>query len=230
MAQAVRLLLISNQRTPSPLQTLAFAHRRCELTVDSDPEHAVAHWTEKTPDIIVFDVDLPGARLVSLVTAMREEAVIPILLLTPDRTEEFALAAYEAGVDECILKPVNLALLEARIKVWCRRVWTIPLDILEPITINGMKLVPADRTFSLPGAAPIRLTHLELRLMYCLMAKPGRPLTFEELGVRMWGSIPEANRAMLKNVVYRLRQKIEPDPSRPALVCTVARVGYRFGI
>ena len=76
------------------------------------------------------------------------------------------------------------------------------------------------------GAVP--LTNLELRLLYYLMNRPGQIVTIEELNQKVWGYSAEADNTMLKNVVYRLRRKIETDPHAPRFLLTVYGVGYRF--
>ena len=229
MAHAARILLIDNLQTPSPLQSLHLAKQSCNLIVESDPVQAVRHWAEKTPDLVVFDVELPEARLVDLIGRLREESVVPIIVLTSSRSEEFTLNAYKAGADECIHKPVSSPILEARLKVWCRRSGTASLDLIEPLRVGEVRLIPSERALVLEAGSRIHLTHLEMRLMYCLMGRPGRAVSFDELCNRIWGDSAEVNMATLKNAIYRLRQKIEADPANPRYVCTVAGVGYQFG-
>jgi DNA-binding response OmpR family regulator len=78
------------------------------------------------------------------------------------------------------------------------------------------------------GRQKVRLTNLELRLIYYLMSRPGRTISVEELNQRVWGYLGDGDTTMLKNVVYRLRRKIEADPSNPELIQTVVGVGYRL--
>jgi DNA-binding response OmpR family regulator len=93
--------------------------------------------------------------------------------------------------------------------------------------VGDIHFVPAERTLILEGKSPVRMTNLELRLMYYLMSHAGRTVTAEELCQRVWGSDREANKSTLKNVVYRLRLKLEPDPTQPHYIRTVAG-GYQF--
>jgi DNA-binding response OmpR family regulator len=229
MAHAARILLIDNHATPSPLQGLHMAQRSCHLSVESDPVKAVRHWAESAPDLVVFDVDLPEARLADLIRRLRDESVLPILVLAPSRKEDFILSVYAAGADEFIHTPISLAVLEARLKVWCRRSGTASLELLEPLRVGEVRLSPIERILALENGSRIRLTRLEMRLMYNLMGRPGRAVTLDELCNSIWGNPAEVNKATLKNAIYRLRQKIEADPARPRYVCTVAGVGYKFG-
>jgi DNA-binding response OmpR family regulator len=89
-------------------------------------------------------------------------------------------------------------------------------------------LVPTNRTVVLDAKDPIHLTNLELRLLYYLMGRPGRTLTTTELCQRVWSHHRIGDAATLKNLVYRLRRKIEVDPANPHYIHTVAGVGYRL--
>jgi two-component system OmpR family response regulator len=93
--------------------------------------------------------------------------------------------------------------------------------------VGDIHFIPEERTLILDGQPPIRMTNLELRLMYYLMSHAGRTVTAEELFQRIWGSDREPNKATLKNAVYRLRLKLEPDPANPHYIRTVAG-GYQF--
>src|SRR6266498_2175931 len=79
-------------------------------------------------------------------------------------------------------------------------------------------------------ARSIRLTNLELRLLYNLLSRAGRPFTAEELCTRIWGSDSNVDLSTLKKLVYRLRQKIELDSANPAYIRTVPGMGYQFSV
>ena len=177
--------------------------------------------------MVVFDLD-PDSLAIELTTKLREEAVLPILLLTSLPSDQFMLEAYQAGVDECILKPIHPSLFHGKLKAWLRRSWGVPVDMLDSLTVGSFHLVPSNRALVLDNSGPIHLTNLELLLLYYLMGRPGHTVTTEELCQRVWGHSAEGNVATLKNVVYRLRRKIEADPAHPHYVQTVAGVGYQF--
>ena len=74
----------------------------------------------------------------------------------------------------------------------------------------------------------VHLTNLELRLLYNLAGRAGDTFSTEELNERVWGYTGEMDNNMLKNVVYRLRRKIEADPANPLIIQNVVGVGYRL--
>ena len=112
--------------------------------------------------------------------------------------------------------------------MWLRRSWSATTTTLEPVKIGGMHVFPNERMVIRDNGQPVHLTNLELRLMYYLVSHAGKTVTTEELNQRVWGYTGEVDNTMLKNVVYRLRRKIEVDPANPLIIQTVAGVGYKF--
>ena len=227
MASVPKILVVSNLQTTSPLWAFRAIQPRWDITRESHPAKAVERWAEQLPDLIVCDIESDSESLI-LITELRDQAAFPILLLTANQSDKFLLEAYEAGVDECILKPIYSPLFEAKVKAWLRHTSSVPLDVLETLKVDDLQLIPSDRSVVLDDQDPIRLTNLELRLLYYLMGRPGRTLTTEELCQRVWQHHSIGDPATLKNLVYRLRRKIEADPAHPQYLHTVAGVGYRF--
>jgi len=227
MASIPKILIVSNLQTASPLWAFNITQQHWDITLEPHPAKAILRWAELLPDLVVFDIDSESVSI-DLITKLREEAVLPILLLTSNRSDNFILEAYEAGVDEYVLKPIHPLLFEAKIKAWLRRSSNIPVDVLAALRIDDLQLIPSDRAVVLDSRDPIHLTNLELRLLYYLMGRPGRTLTTEELCQRVWSHHSLGDPATLKNLVYRLRRKIEADPAHPHYLHTVAGVGYRL--
>ena len=227
MALSPKILFISNGQTTVPW-ALQFIKQYLQVVLESRPEQAFTRWADEAPDLIVIDIEPIELLALRVVNELREQAVIPILLLGSSKTINFMLEAYEAGVDEYILKPVEPALLHAKIKAWLRRTWSIPVGMLDALKVGDIRFLPEERTLIMEGQPPIRMTNLELRLMYYLMSHAGRTITAEELCQRVWGSDRDVSKTTLKNVVYRLRLKLEPDPTHPQYIRTVSGVGYQF--
>jgi DNA-binding response OmpR family regulator len=84
------------------------------------------------------------------------------------------------------------------------------------------------QTVRVRGADPVRLTNLELRLLQLLLTNDGRPQTVDKLTAHVWGHRGLGDRQLLKQLVHRLRQKIERDPAAPVHLQTLSGVGYLF--
>jgi DNA-binding response OmpR family regulator len=226
MALNPKILFISNGQTTISW-VLQFIQQYLQVVLESHPARAFQRWIDEAPDLIVIDIEPVESLTLSVLNQLREQAVIPILMLGSNATTKFMLEAYGAGVDEYILKPIEPSLLHAKIKAWLRRTWSIPVGMLDALKVGDIRFLPAERTLMLDGQPPIRMTNLELRLMYYLMSHAGRTITAEELCQRVWGTDREVSKTTLKNVVYRLRLKLEPDPTNPHYIRTVGG-GYQF--
>ena len=196
--------------------------------LEADPSKTLQRCEMETPDLIILDINLPEAQTVDLIKSLRAEMTTPIILLTPPRSEENIIDAYKAGVDDYLIKPVSPSLFNAKVKVWLRRSWSATTNTLDPVKIGGMHLFPSERLVIRDNGQPVHLTNLELRLLYHLISRSGQTVTTEELNQRVWGYTGEVDNTMIKNVVYRLRRKIESDPANPLIIQTVSGVGYKL--
>ena len=223
-----KVLIVSNQQTTGPLWVFSLQQQKLNVALEAVPANTLTRCEAESPSLIILDTNLPEEQTLELIRNLRAEMLTPILLLTPARTEEFVLEAYKAGVDDCISKPVGPSLFQAKVKVWLRRFGSLSVDALDPIRVGMLQLFPSEKIAILRNGNTVRLTNLELRLLYYLMSRPGHAVTIEELNLRVWGYSKEADNTMLKNVIYRLRRKIETDPANPQILQNVAGMGYKF--
>jgi len=196
------------------------------FVLELNPDQGVRRYTELLPDLIILELGCEPLAI-ELVMKFRDETTTPVLMLSSICSNKFILDAYQAGVDEYILKPIQPEILLAKIKAWLRRSQVIPQGLLDSISFNNGKLMPAERSILIEDWEPVHLTSLELRLLYCLIGRRGYTVTSEELCLRIWGK-SGGDVVRLKNVVYRLRRKIEADPANPRYLLTVTGVGYQF--
>ncbi|MGE5073083.1 MAG: response regulator transcription factor, partial [Anaerolineae bacterium] len=140
-----------------------------------------------------------------------------LLLFLPTHHETEELEAYAAGVDDCVIKPVSPALFLAKVMAWAQRSWTVPVEGVRPVQTSSWRLDPPTRSLVHGEDLRVPLTNLEFRLLNLLMSKPGQVLANEELVRIVWGNYGRGDEVLLKNVVYRLRKKLEMsgDTSRP---------------
>ncbi len=227
LAPAPKVLIVSNQQTTGPLWVFSLQQQRMNVLLEADPRKALQRAESESPDLIVLDINLSQEDTVQLLKSLRADILAPILLLTQMRGEDMILEALNAGADDCMIKPVSPSLFQAKIKIWLRRSWSVSTDTLEPVKVGGMQLLPGERMAVLENGQVVRLTNLELRLLYYLMNHPDQTVSVEELNQRVWGYSGDGDNTMLKNVVYRLRRKVESDPSEPRLIQTVVGVGYK---
>ncbi len=104
----------------------ALRQRGLEVAVAGSAEEALSQWATETFDLAVVDIHTPPGDGIGVCRRLRAEGVDPILLLVPGNDETHVLAAYKAGVDECIVEPIGPALFQAKVAAWLRRSRAIP--------------------------------------------------------------------------------------------------------
>jgi DNA-binding response OmpR family regulator len=224
-----KILLISDREIARPLWTSQLVQQqRWQIVVEQELSKVLDRWVDEAPDMIVLDLLTVDTAGFDLIRQLREQAVIPILLMSLNPTTKFILQAYAAGVDDYLVTPLDPEIIQFKLKAWLRRSRTFPVEMLDSLRVGEVRFLPSERSITFDGEHSVRLTNLELRLMYYLISHADRTVTVDELCQRVWGASGEEKKTTLKNVVYRLRLKIEEDPARPHYIRTVSGVGYRF--
>lgn len=223
-----RILIVRSDQTTSPDWDIVLPASHWNVWIEGKLSKVVQRLSEIAPDLLVIEIEQAWTSDLNQIRKIRREAVIPILLLTSLQDADHLLRAYEVGVDDCILTPADPTLLRAKLKAWLRHSRSIPVGLLEPLFIGKINLAPADRTIVIESSEPIQLTNLEFRLLYYLLSRRNHIMTTDELCQRVWLDRDGGDTAALKNVVYRLRKKIEADPHTPQYLRTVTGVGYEF--
>jgi DNA-binding response OmpR family regulator len=111
------------------------------------------------------------------------------------------------------------------VRALARRVETIPLGVVEA---SDARLDMEQHTLQIGTGPAIHVTPLELKALQLLVTNAGRTVTAERLLGHIWGRASERERRTLKQLIYRLRQKIEIDPTAPEILQTTPGSGYKF--
>jgi DNA-binding response OmpR family regulator len=186
------------------------------------------------PDLLVLDVLMPGTDGYQVCRQVRGDpllAEVPILFLTARAKDEDKIEGFRAGGDDYLVKPFNMLELQLRIKAILRRTADGDPPETDPGLVRVGDVILDTRSFhvSTPSGTHL-LTNVQFDLLYHLMSHAGQVFTSQQLLQDVWdyprdtGS-PELVRAHIKN----LRDKIEPEPRRPAYIRTVQGHGYTFG-
>jgi DNA-binding response OmpR family regulator len=177
-------------------------------------------------DAIILDVGLPDGDGRDLCARLRRQGVkVPILMLTGADEEADVVRGLDAGANDYIPKPFRLAELLARLRAQLR-LFDNSEDAV--FTIGPYTFRPAAKLL-LEGARnrKIRLTEKEAAILKYLYRAGPRPVGRQVLLNEVWGYNAAVTTHTLETHVYRLRQKIEPDPQRARLLVTEGG-GYRL--
>ena len=156
---------------------------------------------------------------------VRRETSAGLIVIVPTYDEAEAVEYLDSGADDCVVYCGNDRELAARIRTVLRR--GVRLAIQRRYTIGELEIDAENRTVQ-AGGREVVLTPLEFRLLVCLAANPGRSLSPGTLIRAVQGySVGEQDAThIIKALVWRLRKKIETDPSRPEFILNVRGSGY----
>ena len=178
------------------------------------------------PGLVVLDLMLPDRSGEDVCREIRERSDVPILMLTAKASEDERVAGLALGADDYLTKPFSPRTLIARVRALLRRAGAE--EAPEPLVAGPFVLDLERRTLGIEGRSAVRLTQLELRLAQMLLARAGEAVPSERLVAHVWGARGDGDRQLLKQLVHRLRQKIEPDPRSPRWLVTEPGEGYRL--
>lgn len=224
----MRVLILTDQVESAEFLAAALRHGGVTPAIARDPLAAIATWSEDSADVVLLDVNQMEFDAVAVCRHFREYSTAPLIVLACRQDEAHALALYESGADDVVVKPYSPRLLLARLRALLRRTGAVPMAALSTFTAGPITLNPEFRTASTPDRPAVHLTNLEFRLLYALMVNRGQVLRTETLIEKVWGYTGERERGLLTGLVLRLRNKIEPDPKSPRFILTVPGVGYTY--
>jgi DNA-binding response OmpR family regulator len=223
----MRALIVDDDRVLADLIAFTLRREGFQVIQARDGEAALRRWAEEEPDIIVLDVNMPKLDGFAVCRRIRAQANTPIILLTVRGDEDDIVRGLELGADDYIPKPFSPRQLVARIHAVLRRAGMTPTPAVRQV--GELTLDPGRREVRIGDGDPISLTPLENRLLEYLMLNAGHVLTHGAIIDHVWG--PEgADLDMLRQVVHRLRNKIEPDSSEPVYIETVPGLGYGLSV
>jgi two-component system KDP operon response regulator KdpE len=228
MQPAIRILVVDDEPAirralRPPLMELGF-----QVAEASRGEEALLVLRSGSYDAVLLDINMPGIGGIETLKRIRGFAPrLPVLMLTVRDDEEDKVQALELGADDYVTKPFSTRELIARIRSAVRRVRAPARPEDAPIEIGEIHLDPVKRVVTRRGEA-VKLTRKEFDILYCLMSRAGRVVTYAKLLTAVWGAESREEVEYLRTFVRQLRKKIEDDPAHPVYLLTDVYVGYRF--
>ena len=228
----MKILVVDDDRVVADLVMFTVRRAGYEAIMASDATSALRRWSEAQPDLLILDINLPGTAQLkdgfAICKHIRSQSDTPIILLTVRGEENDIVRGLEAGADDYVLKPFSPRQLVARIQAVLRRGGAKENSHASTrLSIDGLDFNPRIREVSLSNGLTKTLTSLESRLLQYLMLNSGHILTTDDLISDVWGA-SGGNSEMLRQLVRRLRAKIEDDSSNPYYIQNLPGLGYAF--
>ncbi len=227
-APAPRILLVEDE--PSLVVTLTdrLEAEGYRVETSGDGEEALARAAAGAFDLVILDVMLPGRNGFDVCRDLRQRGLqVPVLMLTARAQVVDRVVGLKLGADDYLTKPFEMLELLARVEALLRRART-PIAPSVGAYAFGDVQVDFRRAEVSRGGQALALSALEYKLLRYFVENRGEVLSREELLDRVWGYDAAAQTRTVDVHVASLRQKVEPNPSRPQHIVTVHRLGYKF--
>lgn len=219
----MKALIVDDDRVLADVVAFALRREGFQVIQAYDGSTALERWHEEQPDLIVLDINLPKIDGFTVCQQIRQTSDTPIIMLTVRGEDDDVVQGLELGADDYIAKPFSPRQLVARAHAVMRRAGQS--SIPAPLQVGDLYLSINRREVCVNQGDPIPLTPLEGKLLTYLLTNPGLVLSADAIIDHVWGP-RGADRDMLRQLVRRLRSKIEPDPANPIYLKTVPGLGY----
>jgi two-component system response regulator MprA len=218
-----KLLLAEDDTALRGVLSRSLSEEGFEVLAVSTGRELLEYAPRQQPDVLVVDVGLPDSDGRDVCQALRGQGMrTPVLFLTARDALTDRIAGFQAGGDDYVTKPFDLAEVVVRLRSLLRRGGAEPGE-----QVAGLRLDPTDHSVSRNDEV-VSLTPTEFRLLAALAGRPGKAVRRLELVRTAWpyGAVVHDN--TLDVYVARLRRKLRSLPDPPA-IATVHGVGYRLG-
>ena len=219
----MRILIVDDDRVLADILSYTFRREGFETILAFDGRSALSLYAQQRPDLIVLDVNLPGLDGFSVCKEIRRISNTPIIMLTVRGEDEDVVHGLELGADDYISKPFSPRQLVARAHAVLRRSKSSITPAVHQV--GNLTLDPNNRTVQIANGQSVSLSEQEYRLLEYLMMNVGKIMNVESIFEQVWGTkggTPED----LRQLIRRLRSKIEPDPAKPKFIVNIPGKGY----
>jgi len=229
----INILVVEDEPAIADVVALFLQREGWHVRVSYDGQQALNAISEQLPSLVILDLKLPKVHGLELLRHLRQatDSFLPVIILTDRSQEKDRIKGLEMGADDYVSKPFSTAELVSRARAVLRRMPVQnPMMIAQykrPLQFDPLVIDPNSRTVQV-AQRTISLTATEFDLLYFLASHPRQIFTREQLFENVRGHHQQPTYNTISVHMRRLRQKVEPDPSKPIWVHTVWGSGYKF--
>jgi two-component system alkaline phosphatase synthesis response regulator PhoP len=220
-----KILVIDDEHSITNLVSAYLKPEGYEVFTAADGNAGLKAARAFKPDLIILDLMLPGMDGIELLSRLRRESDVYVIMLTARTDETDKIVGLSVGADDYVTKPFSPRELVARVKAALRRIQTGAGSSVERsvLSFKRVKLDVGAHTVTV-DENPIELTSLEFDLLKALAENRGRVLSREQLLEKVWGAEYFGEIRVVDVHLGHVRQKLGDE----SLIATVRGVGYRF--
>jgi two-component system KDP operon response regulator KdpE len=220
------LLIDDEPQIRRVLRTSLTGQRANVLDVQSG-EEALELLRERTVDLILLDLNMPGMGGLETCRAIRAGWDMPIIVVSVRESDRDKVEALDAGADDFVSKPFSFDELMARIRAALRRTGFATDSTPKRVSVPNLEIDFEQRRVVASGRT-VRLTPTEFDILRYLVSQANKPVPHRRLLQAIWGPDSGDQIEYLRVFINQLRKKIEPPGAKPMFITTEPRVGYRF--
>ena len=214
-----KILIVEDEPSIAEVVSLYLERADYEVTVIGDGQAALDWLQLYTPDLVVLDLMLPRVDGLEITRWLRSRSDTPIIMLTARREETDRILGLEMGADDYVVKPFSARELVSRVKAVLRRTSgsAAASGGEQTLTFDDLSIDPKTRLVTV-GAEEKILTAREFDLLLVLARHPRQVFSRDQLLDQVWGISEYIDPSTVTVHVRRLREKLEPDPSKASIV------------
>jgi DNA-binding response OmpR family regulator len=219
------VLIVEDNPTMARALEDNFTMKGYQVKTARDGEQALNAAFVNRPDMIILDVMLPKINGFEVCSRMREKKLdTPIIMLSAKDQDADVITGLNLGADDYITKPFSIKQLLARVEALLRRTARPEPDTYQ---FGEFKLDIANQKLTHNGAG-VALSPKEFKVLHLLVKKQGSVLTCDEILSAAFGFVHFISAKTIDVFVRAIREKIEPDLSKPTFIHTIVDIGYKF--
>ena len=199
-----------------------------EVVTGCDGMEAVELAASESPDLIVLDLMMPRLDGLEACTKIREFSQVPIIMLTAKSEDMDKLLGFEHGADDYLTKPFLMQELLLRVQHLLQRAYRTELRRSRVLTLGDCTVNLQDAAVRRADGTTLALTATERALLQRLADDRGHIVTYDAVCEAVWGADYYGYENSLNVHIRHLREKLEPNPSKPQYLLTVRGIGYKL--
>lgn len=224
-----KILMVDDDIEVLEINKKFFEEKNCKVEICSKSTQALDLVRNFKPDCILLDVMMPELDGYALCKQIRGVTNVPVLFLSGKVSEDDKIEGFEVGGDDYIEKPYSLREVYVRIMAHIKRNSQKQTQKRDDMIIDlDPFFVDREKHKLFYGETDIPLSNKEYDLILFLAQNPGKEITFEEIGLKLWGTYIETDRRSVMVNVSRLRKKIQDQTGVDNLIETVWSKGYKL--
>lgn len=223
-----RVLVVDDEISYIRAVEINLEARGYQVISAQDGQTAIDLVADEAPDLVLLDLRMPGMDGFEVCQRIRDFTMVPIIMLTALAEDADKVRGLDTGADDYVTKPFSAEELVARVQAVLRRAELLEHSKPKSTFQAGDILVDFVRKRVFVRGQEVHLTPTEYRLLHTLIQQPGQVLVPRYLMEKVWGLGYADEHRLLRQVIHRLRRKIEDDPRNPRYIQNRPSLGYVF--